>query len=69
MEGEYPHVDREHHVRPRRAEAAVDPILLGVGDAVEKKVHHHLAQLYFFRFFILVFFFFMGEGGGGVFFN
>lgn len=42
MEREYPEVDGEHHVGPRRLEAAVDPILLGVRHPVKNKVDRNL---------------------------
>lgn len=42
VEREYPEVDGEHHVGPRRLEAVVDAVLLGVGDAVKNQVHRHL---------------------------
>ena len=42
VEREYPEVDGEHHVGPRRLEAVVDAVLLGVGDAVKNQVHRNL---------------------------
>jgi len=45
VERQDPEVDGQHHVGPRGLEAAVDAILLGVGDAVENQVNRHLHVL------------------------